>query len=321
MGRSFVMKAHNEYILEIRTQIIDFLKVDMTLKSGYSIHDSKDMEKYLQQSISFKGSEEDIIKAYLLIPKGDGPHPAVLIHHQHNGERHLGKSEVLGLVGDPLQAFGPALARKGFIVLTYDSICFESRRKNTFLYDTVEEESDWIQHYNEMSYRILKGDTLMRKILEDASIALSILENHPMTDKNRMGLLGHSYGGNTVLFQGAIDKRVQFACVSGALCSYKNKFIRHTGMEMALVIPGFVQRFDFDDILMGFENRKLLVVSADNDKYSEDAGEIVELVINKLKKLNIVSQIEHQHYLDGHALTKERFDLIIDWLQQIFKSC
>lgn len=43
--------------------------------------------------------------------------PAVLINHQHNGERHLGKSEVCGLAGNPLQAFGPELARHGFVVL------------------------------------------------------------------------------------------------------------------------------------------------------------------------------------------------------------
>ena len=53
-----------------------------------------------------------------------------MINHQHNSERHFGKSEVCGIVGSPYQAFGPVLARHGFVVLVPDVICFEERRKN-----------------------------------------------------------------------------------------------------------------------------------------------------------------------------------------------
>jgi dienelactone hydrolase len=35
---------------------------------------------------------EDVIPAYLAVPTGDGPFPAVVIFHQHAGQRHLGKS-------------------------------------------------------------------------------------------------------------------------------------------------------------------------------------------------------------------------------------
>lgn len=65
-----------------------------------------------------------------MIPDGLNKNPAILLNHQHNGERHLGKSEVCGLAGNSLQAFGPLLAQKGFVVLASDSICFEGRRKN-----------------------------------------------------------------------------------------------------------------------------------------------------------------------------------------------
>ncbi len=41
----------------------------------------------------------------------------------------LGKSEVCGLAGNPLQAFGVALVKKGFVVLAPDSICFEDRKE------------------------------------------------------------------------------------------------------------------------------------------------------------------------------------------------
>ncbi|HEV2068822.1 MAG TPA: hypothetical protein VGR26_03415 [Acidimicrobiales bacterium] len=60
---------------------------------------------------------DDVIPALLAVPTGVGPFPGVVVFHQHAGQRHLGKSEVFGLGGDRYQAFGPALARAGFVVL------------------------------------------------------------------------------------------------------------------------------------------------------------------------------------------------------------
>src|SRR5215212_8766740 len=153
---------------------------------------------YERRRIIYTALDGDRIPAFLLVPTGrQHPSPGVLIHHQHNGERHLGKSEVCGLAGNPLQAFGVALAERGFVVLAPDSICFEDRRAGQ---SGVEPHaSDWQQHYNEMTYRLLRGDTLMRKVLDDAAAAISVLAELDIVDPARLGILGHSYGGNTVL--------------------------------------------------------------------------------------------------------------------------
>src|SRR5262245_51712029 len=161
-----------------------------------------------RRRVTYKVPDGDSIPAFLLVPKGlRKPTPAVLVHHQHNGERYFGKSEVCGLIGDPLQAFGPALAERGLIVLAPDSICFEDRRRGCA--GTDPHPDDWQQHYNEMCYRLLRGDTLMRKVLEDAETAVSLLAGLDPVDSSRIGILGHSYGGNTVLFQAALAERVR----------------------------------------------------------------------------------------------------------------
>lgn len=154
-----------------------------------------------------------------------------------------------GLAGNSLQAFGPALASIGFVVLAPDSICFEDRRPNKSGIDRDTAENDFLQHFNEMTYRLIQGDTLMRKVLEDASVGISLLSRLPNVSANRIGVLGHSYGGNTSLFQGATDERIQFVASSGALCSYKHKMEVGTGLEMALAVPGIFPRFDLDIIL------------------------------------------------------------------------
>jgi cephalosporin-C deacetylase-like acetyl esterase len=113
------------------------------------------------------------------------------------------------------------------------------------------------QHYDELCYRLVRGDTLMRKVLDDSARGISILRAHPLIDPARIGILGHSFGGNTVLFHAALDTRIAFACASGAACSYRYKMAHQYGIEMAEVIPGFAARFDIADLVMCMAPRRV----------------------------------------------------------------
>lgn len=149
----------------LRQEIAAFLKIKIEPQTVvYKTLEEKEEKRYRRYLIEYQGDESDPIPAYLFVPKEQAIRPAVLVHHQHNGERHLGKSEVAGLVGDPFQAFGPELAERGMIVLAPDSISFEDRRKNKQGFKpAADPDEDSLQHYNEMCYRLLSGDLLMRK--------------------------------------------------------------------------------------------------------------------------------------------------------------
>ena len=139
----------------LRNEIAELIGIFLPWKASdvtYDVLDSVKEEGYTRQLISFE-SCGDKVSAFLLLPDYLDNNPAILINHQHNREHHLGKSEVCGLVGNPLQAFGPELAKRGFVVLAPDSICFEERRK-----DPSVEGFDFWQHFHEMCSRILKGD-------------------------------------------------------------------------------------------------------------------------------------------------------------------
>lgn len=276
----------------------------------YTVLSSTKEGGYTRQYIKYvSGSEQ--VPAYLLIPDKQGNNPAVLIHHQHNREHHLGKSEVCGLAGNPLQAFGPALAKKGFVVLTPDAVCFEERRE-----DPTVEGFDFWQHFHVACYRIVKGDCLMKQVLTDAMNGISLLAGLPYVDRNRIGTLGHSMGGNTVLFLAALDERISFACASGSACTYEHRMANGVGIEMASVIPGFHGPYDMDDLVALTAPRKLLLVSAEEDKYSMDAPEIVEKAGKAYEEKEVPENLQHKRYPGGHALTEERFTDIIQWLEE-----
>ncbi len=289
-------------------QAIGIGDINLTCNGEYEVLETIKEDGYVRQRIEYD-SQGDKVSAFLLLPEKLDNNPAILINHQHNREHHLGKSEVCGLAGNPLQAFGPALVKRGFVVLAPDSICFEERRK-----DTSVEGFDFWQHFNEMCYRILKGEYLMKKVLEDAMSGVTLLSKLPYVDGKRIGTLGHSYGGNTVLFLSALDERITFSCASGSACTYENRMKNDVGIEMASVIPNFYGNYDIYDLVSCVAPRRFLIVSAEADKYSKDAPYIVERAGKSFAEMGVPQNLEHKRYPGGHGLTKDRYEFIVDWI-------
>lgn len=301
----------------LRNEIAAMIGIDLSrpvLNVRYKVAESVQEDGYQRQRIAYD-SYGDTVSAFLLLPDIAANHPAILIHHQHNREHHLGKSEVCGLAGNPLQAFGPALAKKGFVVLAPDSVCFEDRRK-----DTSVEGFDFWQHLNEMCYRILNGDYLMKKVLNDAMSGITLLSSLDHVNRKKIGTLGHSYGGNTVLFLSALDERIAYSCASGSACTFENRMKNNVGIELASVIPNFHGKYDMYDLVSCIAPRHLLIVSSDNDRYSKDASYIVEKASPVYQELGALCNLFHKRYPGDHALTKERFQDIVNWFDECCHS-
>ncbi|WP_394001066.1 alpha/beta hydrolase family protein [Luteimonas sp. WGS1318] len=262
------------------------------------------VDGYTRQRIEYRGLDGDTIPAFLFTPTAQPTRGGVVVFHQHNGEFHFGKSEIAGDVGSPFQAFGPALARRGLAVLAPDALTFEDRRGQ--VHGVEPHDYDWLQHYSAMSYRLLDGDTLMRKGLDDAQRALSVLIDAAELDARRVGIAGHSYGGYTALYHAAVDPRCRFACISGAVCSFDTRRREETGITLFEAVPGLAQLIDTHDVLSAIAPRPTLVVSGTEDKYSRDADQVVAKVAG-----DFITELRVER---GHALDQERFDAIVEWL-------
>jgi dienelactone hydrolase len=260
---------------------------------------------FSRQAITYEGDDGRLIPAFLFTPKGNEPVGGVVVFHQNNSEFHLGKSEVAGLAGSPLQAFGPALARRGLMVLAPDAETFEDRRAQT---QGIEpHDKDWLQHYNGMTYRLIHGDVIMRKHMDDAQRAVSALLTQPRVVPGKIGICGHSFGGTISLYLGALDQRCRFVCSSGAAVSFAGREASGTGIGMIEVIPGFANRYDMADVIGAIPPRELLLVSAIQDEYSADADQILE-------KAGLAGVAEHVRVVGGHELDSFRFEAIVNWV-------
>ncbi|WP_426271244.1 dienelactone hydrolase family protein [Dyella kyungheensis] len=259
---------------------------------------------FARERIEYRGLEGDLIPAFLFTPRGRDTLGGVVVFHQHNGEFHFGKSEVAGDVGHAFQAFGPALARRGLVVLAPDSISFEDRR--AAVRGVEPDLYDWLQHYNSMSYRLLDGDLLMRKCLDDAQRALSVLLEVAGVDERLVGVAGDSYGGYTALYHAALDPRCRWACISGAVCSFETRRRGGTGITLFETVPGLTRLLDTHDVLSAIGPRPTMVVSGTKDKYSRDADQVVAKIAN-----DFITELRVDR---EHALDQERFDAIIEWI-------
>jgi dienelactone hydrolase len=297
---------------------VENLRRDLTDLLGFAVPPAPDLlvraevrrNGYIEQVVSYTVDEGDV-PALLLIPerpRGTG----VVVHHQHHAQWQFGKSEVAGLCGDRWQAFGPALARRGVTIIAPDAVGFEDRRPGPPGIDA--RDSDATDYFMTMCYRLVQGRPLMRTVLADAAAAHSVLAGCDGVEETRIGGLGHSMGGATVLLHAALDQRVAFAVVSGSVCTYEDRIANGVGIDCAQAIPGLLELGDLDDIAGLVAPRQLLLCSAEDDKYSRDAPRIAQAAEQAYRNAGAPQAIEHYRAPGGHALTEERFNAIIEWV-------
>jgi dienelactone hydrolase len=204
--------------------------------------------------------------SYLLIPERPTG-AAVYCHHQHGSNFALGKSEVVGLAGDPDQALGPELARMGFVVIAPDAIAFEERN---WSHPTGRAE------YIELVTRLVRGETLLAKVLHDVSVGINYLSSLSEVDRRRIGFIGHSYGGRMALWAAAMDDRIRAAVSNCGCVDYEESLDREVGIQAEFCVPGILEHGDLEDIIRLIAPRALYISAAADDKYSRGAMRLFE---------------------------------------------
>jgi len=142
---------------------------------------------------------EAATEALMLLPTGSGPHPAVLLLHDHGSEFAIGKEKLVAPWDDARGAtlaevwarrfyggalVGEALAQRGYAVLAADALGWGSRKGNGY-------DSQQALAANLMQ----SGLTLAGLVAaEDAQLA-AWLGRHPLIDETRVGAFGFSFGG------------------------------------------------------------------------------------------------------------------------------
>lgn len=259
-----------------------------------------DEGEYSRVLVTYEVEPGERVSAWLLMPAGQAPQggwPAVLALHQHAGQFDLGKSEPAGLVGDPMYAYGQELCRRGYLVLCPDMLCFEDRRPSADLRQAKSAFDGGGYERFEFTRLLLAGSCLQTKYLHDLKCAVDLLVSLPEVNQERLGVIGHSLGGQEALWLTWYDPRIVAAvssCGFGLLSTILRDGINH---NFAMYIPGMLDLCDIDALLLDLAPRAFLLTAGENDLIFPIDG--VRSIVEKTR----------QHYrLQG---SPERFETII----------
>lgn len=160
-------------------------------------------------------------EALLLLPKGDGPFPAVLALHDHGSEFRIGKEKCIAPLAGPhpvaeawMQRFfggqspGLALVRRGFVVLSVDALGWGGRQGNGY-------EAQQALAANLMAIGLTPAGVMA---WEDRRAA-AFLADLPQVDARRIGAVGFSLGGFRAWQVAALSPHVSAAVSIGWMAS------------------------------------------------------------------------------------------------------
>jgi dienelactone hydrolase len=145
-------------------------------------------QHHVQVQVAPGGKQSD---GYLLVPDGKGPFPAVLVVY-YEAKTCIG----LGQTGEGSRDFGLQLARRGFVTLSIGTPSSTNEGKDT-REALVQSGSEYPSQ--PLSFLAYVGANCH-----------TVLAQRPEVDPQRIGMVGHSYGGKWTMFASCLYDK--FAC-------------------------------------------------------------------------------------------------------------
>ena len=196
--------------------------------------------------------------------------PGILYCHWHGDEYPVGKEEMFQARHTPEQP-GPALARRGFVVLGVDAYCFGERDGQG---PGGAEERGAQGELSASKFNLWLGRTLWGMILRDDLMALDYLLSRPEVDPRRVGVTGISMGATRSWWLMALDERITTGVAVACMTRYQN-LIEHKELRahgIYYFVPGMLRHFDTEAVLSLVAPRPSLFMNGDQDPGSPADG-------------------------------------------------
>ena len=282
----------------------------------------EDRGEFVVEKFVFDNGAGATVPGYLLLPKNTSAKaPGILFCHWHGGEYDIGKEELFQSRHTP-EAPGPALARRGFVVLGIDACCFGERNGQG---PGGPDEKGSAGELTASKFNLWVGRTLWGMILRDDLMALDYLASRPEVDADRLGVTGISMGATRTWWLMALDERLKTGVAVACLTRYQN-LIRRQELKahgIYYFVPGLLKHFDTEAIVALIAPRPVLFQTGDQDAGSPvDGVRAIESAVRPVYRL-YGKETNFQSILYpglGHVYTQEMWNATLIWLAENLKT-
>lgn len=239
---------------------------------------------YTARKIEFNLSDFYRVRAYVLVPDGKGPFPAVNLLHDHGAHLYIGKEKMIRPFDDDSlviadadkwvadlyegQFFGDYLARHGYVVFSTDAPMWGERGRK----EGVDRNKYDIIAGNMMMY----GRDLSAFMTYDDIVSTDFLATLPEVDPSRIACAGCSMGAYRAWMLAAMSDKI---AASAAVCWMVTtdvqmtwKYGRKENGGFANCIPALRQYLDYPHIASLACPKPALFINGTQDKLFKVPG-------------------------------------------------
>jgi dienelactone hydrolase len=279
------------------------------------------------------GRPEDKVRAFLFVPehKSGEKLPAIVAIHQDGPNTHLGKLEPAGLGGDADQHYGQELFERGYVVICPDRFGHAERRRipnpEAAGSDMMRDLGLWLKWAGQL---ILAGRTNFGKETYDLMRAVDVLCGLDVVDRERIGAIGHSAGGNVLPYFMFVDKRVKVgisSCGFFELLEFFNDKAR-TFANSVFALPGLSKVGKSVDYLSFLAPRPVLLTRGSKEfgnpqadsQHVAETKRIEKYARERYTQLHATDNLRAIYFDGGHAFPDAVKQQVYQWLDRNLKN-
>ena len=242
------------------------------------VEEEEKREGYTAKRISFCINDYARVTAYLLVPDGDGPFPAINALHDHGAHLYIGKEKMVRPFGVEQEVIddanqwaaqlyegqfvGDFMAQHGYVVLSVDAPLWGERGR--------EEGVDRSKYDMIAGNMQMYGRCLSAFMTYDDIATTELLATLPEVDADRIGCAGCSMGAYRAWMLSALSDRIK---VGAAVCwmvtsdvQLTLKYGRSENGGFANCIPALRQYMDYPHIASLACPKPMLFINGMKDK-------------------------------------------------------